>query len=101
MPIQDRPPPPEPSKERTKGWGVIGLALVVIGFVVYIAFFILVAATGLYGATSPDMLPMSLMLVAGLSVLCFVVGVGVLIAKVLIDRVFDREDGYYSRHIER
>jgi len=47
------------------------------------------------------MLPMSLMLVAGLSVLCFVVGVGVLIAKVLIDRVFDREDGYYSRHIER
>ena len=53
------------------------------------------------GSTNPDDIPVHLGLIAALSVISFVVGAGLLIAKVLVDRVLNREDNYYSKNIER
>ena len=101
MPMTDRPPPPAPSRERTKGWGFASLLLIAIGFVCYIVFGVAIALSGVAGSTNPDDIPVHLGLIAALSVISFVVGAGLLIAKVLVDRVLNREDNYYSKNIER
>ena len=101
MPLQDRPPPPEPSRERTKGWRVIGIGLIVVAFVCYIAYGVFVALTGIAGEPPQTGLASPFLFLPILSVLGFIAGCGLLIAKVLVDRVLNREDNYYSKHIER
>lgn len=101
MPMQDRPPPPAPGRERTKGWGVIGLALIALGFVCYILFAIGIVAMGLNEEADIVDVPWQMMIISGLSVVSFVAGAGILIVKVLLDRILNREDDYYSKNIER
>ncbi|MBI1339992.1 hypothetical protein GC169_07255 [bacterium] len=86
-------------KERTKGWGVVGVGLIIaagaiyaIGMVLGLSFAVGQAADEVGGA------PIGLLLVIpGLGVL----GLLILVAKVIVDRLGNAEDDHYSKTVDR
>ncbi|MEO1028639.1 MAG: hypothetical protein AAFX02_06220 [Pseudomonadota bacterium] len=83
-------------ENKTKGWFTVAMMFLIGGAIIYG----LMALTGgliFLGAAVAQAGPgvLLLLLIPGLPL----IGVGILIAKVIVDRVENKEDDYYSKNI--
>lgn len=86
------------SETRTKGWFAVGIGLVIAGFAIYA----LLAAFGISFAIGQAANEVGAPLFAILLIPGLVsVGFLILIAKVIVDRVGNKEDDYYSKNVDR
>ena len=89
---------------KTRGWATIGFVLIGVGVVLYVGLFVLGFSAAFFQASSQvdvpgDAVPalIAAAVVFGLPLL----GVAVLIAKVIVDRLNNPEDDYYSKNVEK
>ncbi|MEO0983633.1 MAG: hypothetical protein AAFX03_13385 [Pseudomonadota bacterium] len=86
------------AEERTKGWAAVGIGLILLSGAIYIVAVVFgvgllineaaeQAGSGVFGA----------MVVPGLGALGFLI----LLAKVIVDRLGNAEDDYYSKNVDR
>lgn len=89
---------------KTRGWATVGFILIGAGVALYVGLFILGFSAAFMQAsshveTSVNVTPALFLVIAvfGLPLL----GVAVLIAKVIVDRLNNAEDDYYSKNVEK
>ena len=84
--------------EQTKGWFAVGIGLIIAGCAFYGAMVLLGIAFVIGQASTEADGPVWLVLIVpGLILLGFIV----LIAKVIVDRLGNDEDDYYSKNVDR
>ncbi len=79
--------------KRTNGWAVVGIGLIIVGAVIYGAA-VLVAGGVALAHAGPLSWPV--LIVGGPPALGFLI----LIAKVIVDRIDNKEDAYYSKNVD-
>ncbi len=79
--------------KRTNGWAGVGIGLIIVGAVIYGAVFLVAGGVAL---ASAGPISWSVLVVAGPSALGFLI----LIAKVIVDRIDNKEDAYYSKNVD-
>jgi len=83
---------------KTKGWFIIGMGLILLGGAIYGLFILLGVSMAVGAATAEAGAPIwALLMIPGLVVLGFMI----LIAKVIVDRIGNEEDDYYSKNIDK
>ena len=87
-----------PKASRTDGWFRLGMALIVLGFLLYGLLALLGIGFALSTAARESGTPvLALLVVPGLILSGFLV----LLAKVIVDRIGNSEDDHYSRTVDR
>lgn len=82
----------------TKGWFIVGMGLILLGGAVYGLFMVLGVSMAIGSATAEVGAPIwAILAIPGLVALGFLI----LIAKVIVDRIGNAEDSYYSKHIDK
>lgn len=85
-------------ESKTKGWFTVAMVFLIGAAILYglVAFTGIVVALGLAVAEAgPGIL--LLLIVPAMAL----IGIGILVAKVIVDRVGNKEDDYYSKNIHR
>ncbi|MEM7492705.1 MAG: hypothetical protein AAF296_04945 [Pseudomonadota bacterium] len=83
---------------KTSGWFIVGMGLILLGGGIYGLFMILGISMTIGAASAEAGAPLwAVMVIPGLVALGFLV----LIAKVIVDRIGNEEDSYYSKHIDK
>lgn len=82
----------------TKGWFIVGMGLILLGGAIYGLFLLLGIGAAIGSATAEVGAPIwAVLAIPGLVALGFVI----LIAKVIVDRIGNAEDNYYSKNIDK
>lgn len=83
---------------KTKGWFIVGMGLILLGGAIYGLFVVLGVSMAIGAATAEAGAPIwVILMIPGLVALGFMV----LIAKVIVDRIGNDEDNYYSKNIDK
>jgi len=83
---------------KTKGWFIVGMGLILLGGAIYGLFVLLGVSMAVGAATAEAGAPIwALLMIPGFVVLGFMI----LIAKVIVDRIGNEEDNYYSKNIDK
>ncbi|MEO1642866.1 MAG: hypothetical protein AAFR74_05975 [Pseudomonadota bacterium] len=83
---------------KTKGWFVVGMGLILLGGGIYGLFMLLGISMTIGAATAEVGAPIwAILAIPALVALGFLV----LIVKVIIDRIGNEEDSYYSKNVDK
>lgn len=82
----------------TKGWFLLGMGLIILGGAIYGLFILLGIGVAVGTATAEVGAPIWAVLLIPLLV---AIGFLILIAKVIVDRIGNTEDSYYSKNIDK
>lgn len=83
---------------KTTGWFMVGMGLILLGGGIYGLFMILGITMTIGATTAQAGAPfLAVLVIPGLVGLGFLI----LIAKVIIDRLSNQEDSYYSKHVDK
>ncbi len=93
-------PPRQKEPSKTQGWATIGLALLAAAFGLYILTFVF-GVTFAFGSTTGGGTVVQFLMMWALMAFLALLGLIILVAKVIVDRLSSREDSYYSNHVER
>ncbi len=89
------------SKSYPSGWTILGISLIGAGIFIYAAVFLFGFASGLSSIRTDGGGTTVFIALIGLTVGLPIIGVGVLVVKVIVDRLTSSEDNYYSKNVER
>lgn len=89
------------AKTSASGWTILGVSLVGIGVFAYFAFFVFGMASAILSGPNSNGDAWPLIALLGIVVGLPLIGFGILVVKVVVDRLKSSEDNYYSKNVER
>ncbi|MEM1087034.1 MAG: hypothetical protein AAGH90_04840 [Pseudomonadota bacterium] len=83
---------------KTKGWFMVGMGLILLGGGIYALFMVLGISMTIGAATAEVGAPIwAILFIPGLIAIGFLI----LIIKVIVDRIGNAEDSYYSKNVDK
>ncbi|MFC7290967.1 hypothetical protein [Hirschia litorea] len=89
------------AKTHASGWTILGISLIGAGIFIYFAFFVFGMASAILSIPDAGSGGVAMFALFALTVGLPLTGLAILVLKVVVDRLKNSEDNYYSKNVER